>query len=74
MNNVTIAGQNDLEQLLEIYVKASRQNHEFLGETNIQIAKDLVRDVYFVMSTSLKRTIKLSLFNHLSITNSCFIC
>ncbi len=53
MNNVTIAEQNDLEQLLEIYVKASRQNHDFLGEANIQIAKDLVRDVYFVMSTSL---------------------
>ncbi len=50
MNNVTIAGQNDLEQLLEVNVKASRQNHDFLGETNIQIAKELVRDVYFAMS------------------------
>ncbi len=53
MTSVTIAEQNDLEQLLEVYVKASRQNHDFLGETNIQIAKDLVRDVYFAMSTSL---------------------
>ncbi len=50
MNNVTITEQNDLEQLLEVYVKASRQNHYFLGEDNIQIAKELVRDVYFAMS------------------------
>ncbi len=53
MNNVTIAEQNDIEQLLEVYVKTSRQNHDFLGEDNIQIAKELVRNVYFAMSTSL---------------------
>ncbi len=45
MNNVTITEQCDLDQLLEVYEKASRQNHDFLGESNIQIAKGLVRDV-----------------------------
>ncbi len=49
MNNYKLeeVAAETLEQMLTVYTKASRQAHSFLGEENIQLASNMVRDMFF---------------------------